>query len=59
MKDLKNYDGKILTVDQLQELWERQEVSTIECCGISGQDPSLEWYVVTFVDGTEISVYSI
>ena len=55
--DIKSFDKKFLTEDELEELEENVNVQTMECLGYSGKDMNVLWYDVALADNSHIDLY--
>lgn len=56
-EDILNLEGMEITEQQWDGINESECVIDVENCGNSGIYPSLNWYVVTMNDGTEVNIY--
>ena len=50
-------EDKAITLEQLESIEESPVVENVENLGNSGIYPHLLWFVITFKDGEEMSVY--
>lgn len=50
-------EKKFLSVAELEQIEESEEVISVECCGVSGQYPNKLLYTVSLVNGEEIDIY--
>ena len=57
LEEIKNLDGEILTIEELNDLECEEFVEDIECLGVSGNN-KYYWYDVTLTDGNRIYVYT-
>lgn len=56
-KMIEKLDGKIVTLQQLEQIEESELVANVENAGSSGVHLACQWYVVKFVNGEEMDVY--
>jgi uncharacterized membrane protein YpjA len=56
---IKQYDGKIINLETLDDIWDSEWVEKVENIGYSGSYYGYIWYVATLTDGTEIDLYKI
>ena len=54
--EIKNLDGEVLTLEELNDLDCEEFVKNMKCLGDSGNN-KYYWYDVTLTDGTHIDVY--
>ena len=57
VEGIKTLNGRILTLEQFEELECNTNISNYECCGNSGKHVNKVWYVFTLVNGEEIDIY--
>jgi len=56
LAEIKNLDGEVLTLEELNDLDCEEFVKRMECLGDSGNN-KYYWYDVTLTDDTHIDVY--
>lgn len=57
MKRLINYDCKLISREEFEDLESMEEVASIENNGSSGKYIGATWYTVNLKNGEEINVY--
>ena len=58
LKDqIMEYNGKIITLELLQEIEESQDVKNCIINGLSGLYLDKTWYTIVFINNEEIEVY--
>jgi hypothetical protein len=56
---IKQYNGKIINLETLDDIWDSEWVEKIENIGYINGSRKYIWYIVTLTDGTEIYLYKI
>lgn len=58
IEQLKDLDGNIITLEELEAVEEFENVVSTEDNGLSGLHYNKHWYSVTLSNGEEIQVYT-
>jgi hypothetical protein len=56
-KEIEALNLELVSFEQLEAIWEHEEVERVETNGNSGNIPGATWHTVYFTDGKEIDIY--